>query len=1159
MTMMVGTSPAIPDGGGTVYYVDDWVSDDGWYLTVAEDFLPNTRGGIYKRDFVTISGGVDYLVRLNATANESSTIVVIGEKADNTYEIIGTSVLPKGNNLVDFWINPTENYTGLGFIWDSVIPVEIISMYVGDGEWISNLDKLRNATEVKVKILDDVTQKLQGIIVGKPSHKYDGIFENVQISLEATDSIKKLDVDPGDFVIRNAKIMDTTNISGSIVHQMAYNAGLTGDNIGDFNINVTLSGFATISGNGSVLSELDTLLYENGYVLHMNEFDKIYPIAWIVPSGTASSHTFDEDNIMLELDVQENEKEYEGVEVTYYNVGEKHDVLLFRDDLPYSSDGEFEGYLVLPDYYYPTEANVIDEDTGLNEAVYFDYDDTGIKALTNKAIANGLDYDPRTAMSAFKSDFSDIICTSGHFLMERDDGLTLVSSGFWNNRAQVLYKNNTASGINIYYLNVYGSVLYKSAERKTTVTTVSGTRKVEEYKSKYVYDKTIADNLAKAKANVHSVGGIYYSFTGEDDIDVGAYCNIVANNRTNQYALVLEKTYNNKTEQFSYKLKSYSENLGTVVGRSTVRNTVYPTVDTISVGLDKYSMTILSDINGENLILNEPNITANVLLNGADFTDIWGYSVSTSGVLGTLADNIYTISGMDAEKGFVDFTFNRTNYTDKVLRCEVVKSRQGVTDYVYETIPQIAPIYKGRVTYSGLSGVVGNENDTIMAYDTTSGYCGIYKRVGGSWGNKVWPPTSEMTSASWTDVVWAVNQVPSYPASGTAQEKIQAYTGEGLTYFEMLGANLAFINSLFVQNLVLASGGSAQSSNFALGADGFPSAGYRLTNNTGLVEAVGARLSVAEIRGVQWSGAILVGSGLSLGINYSLASISAFDENKIAVVGNYQWSDKILQSYRFDVGTWSTTGSGLAIGGYDDGIYNSISALSNSSVACLRYGAEDSLSTYATDGTNWAIQGDKLTISGSVCFTTIGPNRVAVYRNADNGDLFDPIYTPTIDVYTCFSGVWALESANAFRAEQYLNYPAITAFDENLVAFVAGDDKEIMVLSYDTDTKIFTQRGETYVFNLTPVGGVNLYNLCVLNKTDIIIAPGGVSLAKVFRFSGSTFTEIISSGDLALGASNKAMTPLNGTDFAFLDSTYYILKLYRFNFSLSTPYRTWRG
>ncbi len=834
MTMLIGDSPAVPDGGGSVYYKDDWVDDDGWYLTVAEDFLPNTRGGIYKRDFVTISGNVTYLVRLNATASESSNIVIIGEKADNTYEIIGTSTLPKGNNLVDFWVTPTEDYTGLGFIWDSVIPVEIISMYVGDGLWVSNLDKLRDATEVKVKILDDITPKFQGIIVGKPSHTYDGIFENVQIQLEATDSIKKLDVDPGDFVIRNAKIMDTTNISGSIVHQMVYNAGLTSDFVGDFNIDVTLSGFATISGSGSILSELDTLLFEHGYVLHMNEYDKIYPIAWIVASGTAVAQTFNEDNIMLELDVQENEIEYEGVEVTYYNIGEKHDVLLFRDDLPYSSDGEFSGYSVLANYYYPTEANVIDDDTGLNEVVYFEYDDTGIKALTNKAIANGLDFDARTAMGAFKSDFSDIICTSGHYLMAKADGLTLVSSGFWNNKAQVLYKNETASPVNIYYLNVYGDVLYKTAERKTTVTTVSGTKKIEEYQSKYVYEKSIADTLAKSMANMYSVGGIYYNFTGEVDVAVGAYCKIVTNNRTNQYALVMEKTYDNTTELFKYKLKSYSDNLGNVIGRSTIRNTTYPTIDTVSVGLDKYSMTILADINGENLILNDPLITAKVLLNGADFTSVWGYSVSTSGVLGSLASNVYTISGMNAEKGYIDFTFSRTHYTDKVLRCEVVKSRQGITDYVYETIPAITPIYKGRTEYSSLSTTSGNVNDRILAYSTTSGECGIYKSLSNVW-TKQYPPTTEIISEAWPDIIYCANN--NFPASGTAQQKIQAYTGEGLTYFEMLGANLAFINELFAQDInaagsiTMGSGDNifrASVSGIQLGAAAFANAPFRV-------------------------------------------------------------------------------------------------------------------------------------------------------------------------------------------------------------------------------------------------------------------------------------------------------------------------------------------
>ncbi|HAS91991.1 MAG TPA: hypothetical protein DCS12_07090 [Clostridiales bacterium] len=103
-----------------------------------------------------------------------------------------------------------------------------------------------------------------------------------------------------------------------------------------------------------------------------------------------------------------------------------------------------------------------------------------------------------------------------------------------------------------------------------------------------------------------------------------------------------------------------------------------------------------------------------------------------------------------------------------------------------------------------VDSVVANEGDKIVAFSTDASECGIYKLTSGTW-EKQYPPTTEMISEAWPDIIWAVNN--GYPASGTASEKIQAYTGSGVTYFEMLAANRAFIDSLASSEIhVLTSG-----------------------------------------------------------------------------------------------------------------------------------------------------------------------------------------------------------------------------------------------------------------------------------------------------------------------------------------------------------------
>ncbi len=519
---------------------------------------------------------------------------------------------------------------------------------------------LRNATSnITVRITDNDAAFFYGIIPPQIDYSYNGMLENIPIQLEVMDSTQKLDVEVGSVVYRNYTVMNPSIPSTSIVHQLAAIAGLTSADIdGSVIISTTYSGFSPNSETDSVLNILDTLLFENGYVLNFDENNKLKPIKWI--NAVDSGFTFDETNIIDKISVVQKVREYEGVELTYYELAEKNNIRVYTEDLPYNSDGSFAGYSVLAGTYYPVEANVIDETTGTYQVVYQEYSEEGIGYFTNKAIIQGLDYNYK----AFSSDFSSIVATSGHVLSYSSDTLTLISGIYENKRAQILLKNNTASPISLYYLTIDASVLYKTSERKSSVYNVAGTKKVQKYSSEFIFTSTTADLLTKALAKDLLVGNIIYSFTSSVDRSDGTIVTLHTDDGTNQLCFILEKTYQEKTQLFSYKLKGYSTNYGTIGNRKHSRSPVSPAQATASTAYNEVSN------------IYSPNILSK---------DVKPYIKRDYDVI------ISEQTGIDAQATFYGITTEKTNYDTSV---------SGLTVY----LTSLSPAYTDFTTNTTITG-----------------------------------------------------------------------------------------------------------------------------------------------------------------------------------------------------------------------------------------------------------------------------------------------------------------------------------------------------------------------------------------------------------------------------------------------------------------------
>lgn len=400
-----------------------------------------------------------------------------------------------------------------------------------------------------------------GHIAPTKSHSYNGIINNTILKLEAIDDGDYLDKEVGDLCYRYYAIMNPLDKEHSIVHQLAYRAGYTEAQVDD-SIFITdiLNAFAPPSTSDKIKDLLDALLFEYGHTLNLNTMGQISPVKWMHTDGDVA-FTFDESNIIDELDVTDNLKEYDGAEVVYYELGEgvttsgQTDILLYRDgDLPYASDGAFLGYAVLSGYTYPPLTNVVDETTGEPTIVYQKYEDSAIKYWTNKAITEKLDY----SYKAFTSDFSSIVATSGWYLDYKvDAGVELVRAEFENTQARVVFSGFNNDANLLYYCNVYGKVLYKSSERTSTIVTISSSEDLDEYVSTFIFDKEYADRLCKFLALQHATENLEIELECEESVPMGSLVQVTADDGTDELCYVFECKYIEKTGRYSYVLRSY--------------------------------------------------------------------------------------------------------------------------------------------------------------------------------------------------------------------------------------------------------------------------------------------------------------------------------------------------------------------------------------------------------------------------------------------------------------------------------------------------------------------------------------------------------------------------------------------------------------------------
>jgi hypothetical protein len=668
-----------------------------------------------------------------------------------------------------------------------------------------------NEKEVIVHITEVLDVGFNVIFYGRipptKSRTYNGILDNTFFNVEAVDELTLLDKAAGDICYRNYQIMNPANKTQSIVHQLCYLCGLSDSQI-DSNIVISdvIEAFTPPDPNDLCKDLLDTLLFEYGWVLNMSLGGQISPLRWI--QNATTTFEFNETNIIQQIDIGDTLKSYDGAEVIYYELGAavttegNNEMLLYRDgELPYASDGSFAGYPIPNGFSYPPETNVIDETTGLNQIVYQEYDDNAVKYWTNKAIVDKLDYNYK----AFSSDFSAIVATSEHRVDWRGDaGLTLTKSVFENRRAELVVNNPTAGYLSLYYLNVYGKVLYKTAERKAIVKNVTTAEDLDKYVSTFIFSKTIADVLAIKLAAQHLINSTQYGFISEENRPVGEFVRVLLGDGTDQVSIVTEKAWNESTEQYRYRVRAYSEDMGTLTAQTFSANPVAPVPEVIAISVAQSDINVSANVDGSSPILTNAYFDVSILRDGVDDTPGWSITVSVNGISGSFGTgefaNRWTVSAFASDAtltGSVQFTASRAGFADRIALRRVSKliTTGGVT-------ASTAPSYKGRYDHAHPASPNLGDWWTVYHTDDTAPQRGV-------WWNNDWTYERITTASSTsiqakfvealTDVAWAESN--SY---GVAADYGIA------TLFQTLGVVTAFVNELFAQSIVVPNGGRIQ-------------------------------------------------------------------------------------------------------------------------------------------------------------------------------------------------------------------------------------------------------------------------------------------------------------------------------------------------------------
>ncbi len=303
----------------------------------------------------------------------------------------------------------------------------------------------------------------------------------------------------------------------------------------------------------------------------------------------------------------------------------------------------------------------------------------------------------------------------------------------------------------------------------------------------------------------------------------------------------------------------------------TTEITLYDQNETPQGSLSSESHSVPCDPDGSNPDLTGASSTLQVILGDEDITDDYSLICTpSSGVTGTKSGYTYTVTGMTALAGFVDFVATKAGAATIQKRFSIVKQPKGNTGD--PGAPGVdAPRCRGLYPYGTApsSPVAG---DLVVWYSTTTEDCGIYQYANNTW-SKLTAPTPDQVGRCFIHILSAVVAAVRTDSAGNT---ISVAYGVSADYApNSVAFEILLVNFLFARNITLQETGYLKSHDYTE-SSGLPTAGFMLDVANQIIKAYGAKFVSATIKDAAITNATVSGkatlaelilSGVTAGAN----------------------------------------------------------------------------------------------------------------------------------------------------------------------------------------------------------------------------------------------------------------------------------------------------
>jgi len=470
---------------------------------------------------------------------------------------------------------------------------------------------------------------------------------DIEVELEDFTYRLERNITPSDgLVIENAYVCHPLYPAQSAVHRLLSLAGV------EFDLSTTidrvLQGFSV--DEGTIKDALDTLLYEYGFTYRFDSYGKLVLFQYLYDTPSPSI-LLTETDIQAPLEIEKLPKEADAVELSYYPLKSRTNTLLYMADLPFGDNGLRSGWPIQPGFLWPEEANV--------QETWFEYDD---KALAHRVNERG--------EVEVNKDFSSLVLTKNHTIEEKYEfGIHREVAIFENRRARIAYRNTDISPRHIYYCNIRGDVVYRSAEVVLRYDLKPNPASVDRYDALYIHDGDTARRLCAFRAERIRSACWRYRFKLDYSLPLGSILRLIDPYAgIDALALLTERSFDAETQVYDYRCVGLAA--PTLAQPRSLAKTIkgpegsadeLTLLGAARLELTPESCSLNADWNG-NVSLSDAKTQIEVRLADKLDTSNWHLSVAeSSGVRGYLIQQTYYVSRLDIDAGYVDILATHKN------------------------------------------------------------------------------------------------------------------------------------------------------------------------------------------------------------------------------------------------------------------------------------------------------------------------------------------------------------------------------------------------------------------------------------------------------------------------------------------------------------------